>query len=336
MSAPDGPLLPLRHRAADRDALRAGDAAPARVVRVADAVDAVLRRLLRDDVTAPVDVRLRALSPDDLPADELLAELRRRDRIPLELAAAVHELGTAVRRLTGGGAAEPGDGALALRVADGVERHLLASPHVAASPLEDPLRPADDGAEGADAVHAVPVAGSGRRARWPWIVTGAAAVLVAGFLAVRALARPSDLARGESLLVRGDTAAAVVALETYAAAHPEQGLPRLYLARVARAQGRPNDARDQLRLGLEAEPGHPGLQTELGFLLLDARRPTQAVERFRRSVQADPSSERAWVGLVRALRAAGRDAEARRVLALPQVPPDVKALLADTAALPPD
>ncbi|HVH12782.1 MAG TPA: hypothetical protein VM759_07015, partial [Longimicrobium sp.] len=78
---PESTLRPLRQRAPDVEALRGGASSAALVVRVARAAETTLRRMLRDDPTAPVELRLRALSPDDLPTAELLAELRRRNRL---------------------------------------------------------------------------------------------------------------------------------------------------------------------------------------------------------------------------------------------------------------
>ena len=89
---PESALRPLRAVSSDIAALRGGSAGPGALVRVARAAESPLRRVLRDEPTAPVELRLRALSPDDLSTDELLAELRRRDRLPLELAAGMHEL----------------------------------------------------------------------------------------------------------------------------------------------------------------------------------------------------------------------------------------------------
>jgi hypothetical protein len=89
---PENTLKPLRAVEGDVIALRTGTGGAAAVVRIARAAEGVLRRMLRDDPTAGVELRLRALSPDDLSSGELLAELRRRDRLPMELAATFHEL----------------------------------------------------------------------------------------------------------------------------------------------------------------------------------------------------------------------------------------------------
>src|SRR4051794_20084091 len=73
-------------------ARRAGRGGAAAVGRTARAAGGVLRPMLRDAPPAWVELRLRALSTDALPPGELLAELRRRDRLPMELAATFHEL----------------------------------------------------------------------------------------------------------------------------------------------------------------------------------------------------------------------------------------------------
>ncbi|HEX5724668.1 MAG TPA: tetratricopeptide repeat protein [Longimicrobiaceae bacterium] len=330
-------LRPLRAAAVDVDALRGGDATAGRVVRLARAAETVLRRLLRDDFTAPVELRLRALSADDLPTDELLAELRRRERIPLELAAAFHELHAAAARLGGGGELEPRDGALALSVAEGVERHVLALP-AGEGRLEDPVAPADEtllpNAEHPEAVHPVPPAAP--RPVWPWVAgaLGLGLLVLALFLWWRGRG-PDDLQAGEALLRRGRAAEAADHFRRYADRNPNDPLPRLYLARIYREGGQPDQAVRELRQGLRAAPDHAGLHTELGFLLLDGGRPAEAAERFREAVKLDAGSPRAWGGLVRALRQAGRPEDAEQVLRL--APPEVRALLArpDPAAAPP-
>src|SRR5688500_4361803 len=135
---PDSILRPLRQRATDLDALRGGAAASGTTLRVAAAVETTLRRMLRDDATAPVELRLRALAAEDLPTADLLAELRRRNRMPMELAAAVHELDQAAQRLAAGEGESERDGRLAVSVAEGLEAHIQS---LAGLPLEDPALP---------------------------------------------------------------------------------------------------------------------------------------------------------------------------------------------------
>lgn len=324
---PESILRPLRSETAELERLRSGPPAAGPVVRVAWAAEAVLRRILRDDPTAPVELRLKALAPDDLATPDLLAELRRRDRLPMELAAAFHELAAAARRLEDeGGEVTPRDRELALGVADGLERHVGALAFDA--PLEDPVLAADEtlipNPEDDDRAHPVPHVSRAGRPAWPWVM-GAAALALA-LLAVVWLGRGSDpLAEGEALYRRGDTAQALARFQEAAREEPEAALPRLYLAQIHRQAGRRDQAAEQLRAGLAAHPDDAGLNTELGFLMLESGRAEEAAARFRKAVEIDRTSARAWAGLVTSLRRAGRPAQAERVLGL--APPEVRALL---------
>src|SRR5690606_28456812 len=94
-----------------------------------------LRRLLRDHAGAALQVRLRALAPDELRADEVLAELRQHDQISIELAAAVHDLLEVRQRLRSGAPLAPQDATLAYHVADRLEHEAnRPRPQIPASP----------------------------------------------------------------------------------------------------------------------------------------------------------------------------------------------------------
>jgi tetratricopeptide (TPR) repeat protein len=337
-SDPESTLRPLRQRAPDLEALRAGAPAAALVVRVARASEATLRRMLRDDFTAPVELRLRALSADDLPTPDLLAELRRRNRLPMELAAAFHDLDLACERISGGADPGPRDAQLAVAVAEGLDAHVRALP--AGAQLEDPVLddPDDDGLTGDDEalVHPVPAP---RRRRVPWETLLALAALVV-LLVIAIRMRGGDdrgLRRGESEYRDGRVAQAERAFREYAEDNPRDPRPRVYLARIYREAGRLPDAEREIQAGLRVAPEDAGLETERGFLLLDANRPADAVPVFRAALSHDRESRRAWAGLVRALRAAGRPRDAEQVLGL--APAEVRALVRtaesrDTSAVP--
>jgi tetratricopeptide (TPR) repeat protein len=324
-------LRPLRAAGRDVETLRAGAAEgrAAAVVRVAGAVETALRRLLRDDPTAPVDLRLRALSPDDLPTDALLAELRGRGRLPLELAAGVHELTRAGARIAAGGEATERDAELARAAAEGLEAHTARWP---APPLEDPLtepeetlihEPEDEPA------HAVPTSSRATYALWTGVL-GVAALAVLFVLWLPGARGSDGLVRAEAALSRHDTGAAIPLLREYARENPADVQSRLHLSRIHRARGQRAEARQALSEALATQPQDPGLNAELGFLLLDADRPADAARRFRAALGQDPDHRGAWGGLVRALREGGQPDAAARVLAL--APADVRALLADTSA----
>jgi hypothetical protein len=338
MHDPENTLKPLRAVEGDVIALRTGQGGAAGVVRIARAAESVLRRMLRDDPTAPVDLRLRALSPDDVSTGTLLAELRRRDRLPMELAASFHELSAAATRLaTDGGDATPRDVEVAVAAADGLEQHVLSNPYEAR--LEDPvLTPRDETLippppEDPEPVHAVPTFGRAR-SPLPWIV-GAAGVAIAVLLVVLLLRgrRADPLAEGTTAYSNGDTARAFALFMDAAKAHPKSPEPHYYMAQIYRLKGRPQEAARELREGLQIAPEHSGLNTELGFLMLGQGRTQQAAERFAAAVKADTANARAWAGLVSALRRSGRGVQAERLLA--RAPVEVRSLIttvrADTA-----
>jgi len=327
---PENTLKPLRGVEGDVTALRTGKAGAAAVVRIARAAEGVLRRMLRDDPTAAVELRLRALSPDDLSTGELLAELRRRDRLPMELAATFHELTAAANRLaTEGGDAAPRDVDVAVAAADGLERHVLSNPYE--SPLEDPvLTPGGEtlippAPEDREPVHAVPASA---RAAVPWPLVGVGAAVLALLLLAFVLLRgrgPDPLREGEAAYVRGDTARAFSLFLEAARKRPKAVEPHYYMAQIYRERGRAQEAARELREGLALAPNDPRLNTELAYLTLDQGRAPQAIEGFRTAIRLDSTSARAWAGLVIALRRAGQSTQADRVLA--RAPLEIRSLI---------
>ena len=313
---PESALRPLRSAAGDIAALRGGTATAGALVRVARAAESTLRRVLRDDPTAPVELRLRALSPDDLATDELLAELRRRDRLPLELAAGVHELEAISARVSEG--SEPGarDFETARTVADGLERHLLSAPTPQAPIMEDPVLAEEAEApipihDDSTRVHAVPRDGGRKPLAW---LAGAAGILAIVALAAWAVRgnRGGDLTRADQLVREGKIGEAAQVLRSYANDRPDDPAGRVRLAALYREAGRRQDALRELRAGMISQGGNALLNAELGHLLLDSGRPAEAVRAFRRALDADPEDERAWVGLLRAMREAGMGTQAEQ------------------------
>ncbi|HET7463179.1 MAG TPA: tetratricopeptide repeat protein [Longimicrobium sp.] len=331
---PDNTLKPLRAVEGDVIALRTGQGGAAAVVRIARAAETVLRRMLRDDPTAPVELRLRALSPDDVSTGELLAELRRRDRLPMELAATFHELSAAANRLaTEGGDATPRDVEVAVNAADGLERHVLSRPYEA--PLEDPvLTPGDEtlippAPDHPEPVHTVPAS----RRTPPWPLVGVGAAVLALILLVIVLLRgrgPDPLRDGIAAYNRGDTLNAAHLFVEATRKHPKSPEPHYYLAQIYRLKGRPQEAARELREGLSIDPNHPRLNTELGYLMLQQGRAPQAAERFRTAILLDSTDANAWAGLVSALRRSGRPDQAERVLA--RAPVEVRSLITSVRA----
>jgi tetratricopeptide (TPR) repeat protein len=326
-------LRPLRGEGALLAALRSGSLAeselPAAVVRVAGAVEASLRRLLRDFPGAAVEVRLRALAPDELTLDEVLAELRQHDRLSIGLAAVIHDLEGVRRRLAAGGPYEPSDADRALRAADGLEHEvarLAAVPHPPPS-AEPP--PVDE-----TLVEPVPVESAPRRRRARRIALAAGSVvlllLIAGGAWWASERRSDQLDQGIALFRDGSYMDAASHFWRYAEAHPDDATPHVYLARIHRRLRRFDLAAQAVKRAVQLAPDDADVLSEMGFLLLDTGRRPQAIDRFRDALRSDPESREAWVGLVLALRGSGQTAAADRVLE--RAPADVRALAAGRPA----
>jgi Flp pilus assembly protein TadD len=335
LRAVDGVISSLRDRVLDGTGTRRA------TLQVADAVETSLRYLLRDDPGVPMPVRLRALAPDELSTPELLAELRQNDRISMELAASVHELFEARRRLEQGSSLGGEDAPLALRVADRLEAEVLHAAPLAPEALYDAPPAAAPGWEPAP-LDAAPPAEPGEptvrmemRRRWPWM---AGAGVVAAALLAALLLLPGDrgdaqMEQGIALFRSGAYADAAAHFWRYAEANPDDPTPHLYLARIHRRMGRPEMAGEELQKAIALAPDDADVHSELGFLLLDTGRAPVAVERFRAALRLDPESAEGWIGLVRALRAAGRADAAERVLS--RAPAEVREMFARrTAAAP--
>lgn len=328
-------LAPL-HAAEDaRAALRAAGAEPEQlgdaIFHLAEAVEACLRRILRDDPTVPMPLRLQALAADELSTDQLLDELRRRDRISLEFAAAFHEMVSVRVRAQAGSPPAPGEVGLALRVAEYLEREAVTPP-----PSRFPSHEERDPVEEETLVHPVPPSRPGMSRSWLGATVAVLTLLVVAvaLLIWRERRADAELQAGIALYRDGRSPEAVEHLRRYADDHPDDPTPRLFLARIHRRAGRLDQARNELRRAVDVSPRDPALHRELGLLLMDAGRPGEAVARFRTALQMDEESSEAWLGLIRALRSAGYADAAARALLL--APPEVRTLIgsADTPPLP--
>ncbi|HEX6926029.1 MAG TPA: tetratricopeptide repeat protein [Longimicrobiaceae bacterium] len=333
-------LRPLRNVASTTAALRSGELTEeesrAAVIQVAAAVEMSLRRLLRDYPGAALQVRLRALAPDELRADEVLAELRQHDQISIELAAAVHDLLEVRQRLRGGAPLSPQDATLAYQVADRLEQE-ANRPH---PPVPAPSPTVDEFEEEASVLAASPPRRRRRMASTPpkgqLALAGVVIVLLVA-LGVwwAAPGDSSELEEGITLFRMGAYEDAASHFWRFAQENPEDPTPRLYLARIHRRLERPDLAAAQLDTALELAPEDPDVFVELGFLLIDTGHPAEAVGRFRSALSLDPDSETAWIGLVTALREDGRPDAAERVVQT--APPALRPRLAlpvDSAAAP--
>jgi tetratricopeptide (TPR) repeat protein len=320
-------LRPLRGEGALLASLRSGSlpesGLPSAVVRVADAVEGSLRRLLRDFPGAAMEVRLRALAPDELTLDEVLAELRQHDRLSIGLAAVIHDLDRVRRRLVAGGPYEPSDAERALRAADGLEHEvarLAALPHPP-PPAEPP--PVDE-----TLVEPVPVESAPRRRRARRIALAAGSIVLlllnAGGAWWASERRSDQLDQGIALFRDGSYMDAASHFWRYAEAHPDDPTPHVYLARIHRRLRRFDLAAQEVKRAVQIAPDDADVLAEMGFLLLDTGRRPQAIDRFRDALRSDPESREAWVGLILALRESGQTEAAERVLE--RAPAEVRAL----------
>src|SRR5690606_1559444 len=232
-----------------------------------------LRRLLRDFPAAALQVRLRALAPDELRADEVLAELRQHDQISIELAAAVHDLLEVRHRLRDGSPLSPHDGTLAYRVADRLE-HEANRPRQHAAGTNPPAAELDEEEETVLATSAarrsrrLTPATDRRNVRLG--VAGAAILILAALGVWWAIPRGAgELDEGITRFRMGAYEDAATHFWRYAEENPRDATPRLYLARIHRRMARPNLAVAQLDTALQLAPEDADVHAELGFLLID-------------------------------------------------------------------
>ncbi|CAN5903788.1 hypothetical protein BH23GEM7_BH23GEM7_13490 [soil metagenome] len=332
MSVPGGSVLqPLRAASDALRMLRQGppdpEAARAATLRVIDAIEASLRRLLRDDPDASIELRLRALAPDELAPEQVVAELRQRDRIGIESAAYFHELLGIRRRLAEGSPGTPRDAETALRAAERLEREVAddaARPVAPPPPVsEAPPPPLEETPE---AEYPAPEPVSRGVPPWLWAVAALGLLLVVLLGVWLSLGRrDSSLEEGIALFRSGELARAEPHFQRHAQANPRDATPRLYLARIYRRTGEPDSAAAELRRALDLAPEDAGVYRELGLLFLDLGQNEPAIRPLRRAVELDPDNAEGWIMLIQALRLAGQQGAAQRVLA--QAPAEVRALL---------
>ena len=305
-----------------RDGTLLPETARGHILRLSNAIDRSLRRLLRDDESAEMSVRLKALAPDELRVDSVLAELRRNDRLPMDLAASIHELLELRRRLEQGASPTSDDTIRTIRVVDRLTKELRApsarvirpAPAVAAAPVDEPLE--------------VEATDTAAKPRLPRRIALIAVVLggLIGIIAVFFLTRgPDPMEQGIALFRSGDFEESARYFWRASEADPEDPTPHLYLARVHRRTNRLELAADAIRQAQALAPEDAAVHRETGFLLLDTGRPDVAVDRFRQAISLDRESSEGWVGLARALRESGRGAEVPATIA--DAPAEVRALL---------
>lgn len=290
------------------------------IVAVHDALDRSLRLVLRSDTSAPDDLRMTALSVRELPPDRLLPALRQRDLVSLQLAGMMHEVEQIVGRVrTGDARAADGD---AVRRA--VEQLRLEVEDRAERPMRDVAHRTAGAAAFADAPQEVPPPADGGDRR---VVVAAAVILIviATVAVALVLSGGSEIERGIKAFQAGDTATAEGVFQQVAREHPEDVTASLYLGRIYRRQGRYEEAATVLRGAVDRAPADADVRRELGHLFLDLGRPESAVQQYRRAQELAPGDDLNWIGLIRALRAAGDPAAEDW---LRRAPPNVRAALA--------
>ncbi len=289
----------------------------------AAAVEKTLRNLLRFDPGVPDEERLAAKSPNELPHDRLIPALRRRDLISLRLAGQIHELEQASRRAARG-EARPADGDHAYEVVKQLKSEIGAMADRGSVSEAAPVAAVETRIES-------PAAPGGpafleRVRHFPKAVAGLIALALLSLVAVAMLFGDSELQKGIEAVQAERWGTAEEHL-VKAAKDQDDATAQLYLARVYRRQQRYDRAAEVLKAAATRHPDDADLSRELGNLFMDLGQPQLAVQRFRKAQELDPEEKLNWIGLIRALRAAGDPAAEQ---ALQQAPAEVRAALTRT------
>jgi tetratricopeptide (TPR) repeat protein len=173
-----------------------------------------------------------------------------------------------------------------------------------------------------------------RRGRKFWLIAaGAVVALVAlmvwvapgGGTGFRLLSGSNSLEDGVEAFNAGRMGVAEEAFRRVLSRNPDNVSALLFLGRIMRRQGRRPEAAEALRRAAVQQPNDPDVRRELGNLFMDLQQPGAAAEQYRLAVNADPQEKLNWMGLVRALRAAGSLQAADQMLK--RAPPEVQAAL---------
>jgi tetratricopeptide (TPR) repeat protein len=297
------------------------------VVTTWQAIERALRLLLRADMTAPDAMRLAALSPVELPPDRLIETLRQRNRISLELAGMTHELERASARAAAG-EVRAADADVARRAVEKLRSEVhsageqsvreVAHQAVETGAIEEPAQ----GVQPADL----------RRrpgwVRWALIGLGVAAMVLIGFWAVTSgalMGHEGDMKKAIAAYNAGKMPEAESGFRKVVADDPSNTTALLYLGRLFRRDNRREEAAAALNRAAAQSPTDGDVRRELGNLLMDLNHPREAAEQYRQAVNAQPTEKLNWIGVVRAMRAAGNPAAAEQLLR--KAPPEVQALL---------
>lgn len=309
---------------AERDAIRrlseyttADDLADA-IRRVEPAIDRVLRLMLREDRSAPDDVRLTALS-SETPAEEVVASLRRADTITMELAASLAQLRDAAGRARGG----------TVTAADAdVARHVLRELAAGRAAGALPAAATEPSAADPEPVMAPPPGRGGRTLLIAAILVGVGGAAI--WLARRGQAPSAEA--GVAAFAAGRIPEAEQIFRARTEAGSGDVTDWLFLGRIYRRMGRYQEAGGALRTAVDADPADADVRRELGWLFMDLGRPASAADQFRLAVEQARDEPLNWIGLIRALRAAGDPSAADW---LERAPAGVRSRLDSVATEPP-
>lgn len=285
-----------------------------------EALQRSLRLLLRADPETPNELRLSAFSPTELPLPRVLEALRGRDLISIELAGLLYQTEQSARRAEAGDVrAEDGDAAdravtlLRAEVQARADRPVQEAAHQVVERHELPD----------EEVHPVPRRRIGRR-RLLLLAGVIIALLAAGALIAYFATRGGAMDDAVAAFRQGRMGVAEAGFRQVVHDDPGNVVALLFLARIYRREGRYADARDALQLAVRRSPKDADVRRELGYLFMALNRPDFAAQQFRQAVQLQPDERLNWIGLVRALRAAG-DPSADEVLQ--RAPPAARAVL---------
>ena len=296
------------------------------VQETANAVERTLRNLLRFDPRVPDDERLVARSPTELPHDQLIAALRKRDLISLRLAGQAHELEQANRRAARGDA-RPADADHAYDVVKQLRSEIAALPDDVSPPAAATAAAAMPSPVTDEVVPGTARKFEIRERRIPVAAVAGGILLLVVVVAVTMLFGESDLEKGISAVEAQRWSLAEEHL-LKAAEDDGNATAQLYLARVYRRQQQYDKAADVLKEATAKHPEDADIARELGNLFMDLGQPQLAIARFRRAQELDPEEKLNWIGLIRAMREA-RDPGAEQVLQ--QAPAEVRAALTRTS-----
>lgn len=143
-----------------------------------------------------------------------------------------------------------------------------------------------------------------RRSRWGLAALTCAAVVACGGAAPRPADPPlpapayANYLAGRLAVHRGDWAAAAAQLAAAAAAAPDQAVVAVELARAQQRARAPGAAQATLAAARARWPTHPEVWRASGDLLA-ADAPAEARAAYRRAIELEPTSERAYLGLAK-------------------------------------